>query len=419
MPYKADVDIMMKLKAREVLDSRGNPTVEVDLSSDDMLFRAMVPSGASTGTHEALELRDGDKRYHGKGVLKAVDNINRIIAPKISSLSPDDQEKIDNIMLKLDGTDKKQKLGANALLAVSMAVARAASFRKDMPLYSYLAELSSRKPCMPVPFANIINGGKHAGGKLAMQEFMIAPINVKSFSEAARITSETYHELKSVIKKRYGTSAVNVGDEGGFAPPIDTASQAIDLILQAVEQLGYTKQVKVAMDPAASEFYKDGKYNVEKSFSPSDMVDYYLDLIKTYPICSLEDPFAEDDFDSFAELTEKTKIQIVADDLTVTNTSRIKEAIKKKACNALLLKVNQIGTLTESIDAARLSFENSWNVMVSHRSGETEDPFIADLAVGLGCRQIKLGAPCRSDRTSKYNQLLRLEEEHDLTYSWF
>jgi enolase len=404
---------------REVLDSRGNPTVEVELSTADNKARAIVPSGASTGIYEALELRDGGDRYSGKGVKKAVDNI-AAIAEKVRGMDPVDQEKIDSVMLDLDNTPNKSRLGANAILGVSMAAARLAALEKDTPLFKRLAWVSKAKePSIPVPFANIINGGRHAGNKLAMQEFMIAPVYADTFSQATQAVAETYHILKGIIKDKYGKNAINVGDEGGFAPDIDNAYQALDLIMEAVNKSGYSDILRIAMDPAASEFYdkETESYMIEKKLSKDEMVDYYLDLMEKYPICSIEDPFDQDDFYSYEKLTKNAKIQIVGDDLLVTNVERIKVAAEKKLCTALLLKVNQIGSLTESIAAAKLAFENGWKVMVSHRSGETEDSFIADLAAGLGCGQIKLGATCRSDRTAKYNQLLRIEEESGLPYA--
>ncbi len=398
------------IKAREVLDSRGNPTVEAELVLNSHTIRAIVASGASTGKYEALELRDKNKRYNGKGVLKAVKNVSRI-SNALKNIDFRQQKEIDEKILKLDSTKNKTNLGANAMLAASMVCLRAGALLKKKPLYKYIAEISGRKPLIPIPFCNVINGGKHADNKLKMQEFMIVPIGLKSFSEAAMIISETYHTLKSFVSKKYGTSGV--GDEGGFAPKINNAFEALDLITESIEKSGYEKYVKIALDPAASEFYKNKKYIIEKKLTGMEMVDYYLNLVKKYPIISIEDPFDQDDFDSYAELTRKigSKIQIVGDDLLVTNSERIRKAVDLELCNALLLKPNQIGTVTEAIDAANLAFKSGWDVMVSHRSGETEDTFIADLATGLGCGQIKLGAPCRGERTCKYNQLLRIEEQ--------
>jgi enolase len=403
-----------KLKARELLDSRGNPTIEVVAYSGDVFESAIGPSGASTGIHEALELRDGGKRYLGQGVSKAVKNVS-LIEKKIKGIDSESQNEIDNAMLSLDATENKSRLGANAILGVSMAVARLAAKKNSQPLYEHLAHLYKNKNLsLPVPFCNIINGGKHAGGSLKMQEFMIVPYKAKSFSEATQIVSETYHVLKGIIQKKYGMSAANVGDEGGFAPPLDNADDALKLITKAIEEAGYEKKIAPSIDPAASEFYnKNRLYLLHRQYTSEQLAEYYLKLAERYNIISIEDPFEQDDFAPFAKLTKESKgrFQIVGDDLLVSNTKRIKVAIEKKLCNALLLKVNQIGSLTEAMAAARLAMDQNWKVMVSHRSGETEDSFISDLSVALGSGQIKLGAPCRSDRTAKYNQLLRIEEE--------
>ncbi len=413
---KKSVKKLTTIHARQVFDSRGNPTVEVEVAAGGLKAKAMVPSGASTGIHEAVELRDDAVQYNGKGVLQAVDNVNTIIAKALKGIDPTQQKKIDNLLLKLDGTTNKGKLGANALLGVSMACARLGALCKGIPLYEHISKLSGRKIVMPIPFANIINGGEHAGNKLTPQEFMIVPTGASSFTEATQIVTETYHLLKKIIAKQYGKEATSVGDEGGFAPPLDSFEEALDLIMEAIKKSGWSDKLKIALDPAASEFYVKKHYDVGlKILRPSQLVDHYRDLFKKYPIVSVEDPFEQDDFESFKALMQsmkgmKQKPQIVGDDLTVTNVKRIRLAAKEKLCNALLLKVNQIGTITESIDAALLAFKHGWNVMVSHRSGETEDPFIADMAVGLGSGQIKLGAPCRSDRVAKYNQLLRIEE---------
>ncbi len=398
------------IKAREILDSRGNPTVEAEIILNNHIIRAIVASGASTGKYEALELRDKDKRYNGKGVLKAVKNVRRI-SNALKGINLTKQKEIDEKIIKLDATKNKTKLGANAMLAASMACLRAGALLKKKPLYQYISEISGRKPSIPIPFCNVINGGKHADNKLKMQEFMIVPIGLKSFSESVMIVSETYHTLKKLVSKKYGMSGV--GDEGGFAPRINNAFDALELITKAIKKSGHEKNIRIALDPAASEFYKDGKYVIEKTLTGGEMVDYYAELVKKYPIISIEDPFDQDDFEPYTELTKKigSKIQVVGDDLLVTNTERIRKAVDLKLCNALLLKPNQIGTVTEAIDAANLAFKSGWNVMVSHRSGETEDSFIADLATGLGCGQIKLGAPCRGERTCKYNQLLRIEEQ--------
>ena len=398
------------IKAREVLDSRGNPTVEAEIILNNHIIRAIVASGASTGKYEALELRDKDKRYNGKGVLKAVKNVSRI-SDALKGIDFTKQKEIDEKIIKLDATKNKTKLGTNAMLAASMVCLRAGALLKKKPLYQYISEISGRKPSIPIPFCNVINGGKHADNNLKMQEFMIVPVGLKSFSESVMIVSETYHALKGLVSKKYSGSSV--GDEGGFAPRINNAFDALELITKAIKKSGHEKNIRIALDPAASEFYKDGKYVIEKTLTGGEMVDYYAELVKKYPIISIEDPFDQDDFEPYTELTKKigSKIQIVGDDLLVTNTERIRKAVDLKLCNALLLKPNQIGTVTEAIDAANLAFKSGWNVMVSHRSGETEDSFIADLATGLGCGQIKLGAPCRGERTCKYNQLLRIEEQ--------
>ena len=415
-----------KIHSRQVYDSRGNPTVEVEVTTENGTFRSIVPSGASTGAHEAIELRDGDKaKWQGKGVLTAVSNVNTILAPAVVKANVDikDQKAVDELLLSLDGTPNKSKLGANAVLGVSMAVAKAAAAEKNVPLYKHLAALSGSNTenfVLPVPFLNVLNGGSHAGGALALQEFMIAPTGAESFSEAMRIGSEVYHTLKSLTKKRYGASAGNVGDEGGVAPNIQTAEEALDLIVDSIKIAGYEGKVSIGLDSASSEFYKDGKYDLDFKNPDSDkskwltgvqMADMYASLVKKYPIVSIEDPFAEDDWEAWTHYYKTAGIQIVADDLTVTNPLRIKTAIEKKAADALLLKVNQIGSLSESIKAAQDSFAAGWGVMVSHRSGETEDTFIADLVVGLRTGQIKTGAPARSERLAKLNQLLRIEEE--------
>eukprot|EP01133_Synstelium_polycarpum_P001105 gene1105-1261_t len=410
--------------AREILDSRGNPTVEVDLFTEMGAFRGAVPSGASTGAYEAVELRDGDKsRYLGKGVQKAIQNILTIILPAVKGMDVTDQAALDAAMIKLDGTDNKGKLGANAILAVSIAACRAGAAHKRIPLYAHIAQLAGRseeKFIIPVPALNVINGGSHAGNRLAMQEFMILPVGATSFREALRIGAEVYHHLKSVISSRYGQDAINVGDEGGFAPPIQSNKDGLELLKLAIAKAGHTEVVKIGMDCAASEFYKDGKYDLDfkNKDNAGDQVltgealgELYKSFVAEYPIVSIEDPFDQDDWESYAKLTSSTHVQIVGDDLLVTNPKRIQTGIEKKACNALLLKVNQIGSVTESIEACKLSQSVNWGVMVSHRSGETEDCFIADLVVGLGTGQIKTGAPCRSERLAKYNQLLRIEEE--------
>eukprot|EP00062_Callorhinchus_milii_P016517 gi/632967914/ref/XP_007900247.1/ PREDICTED: alpha-enolase isoform X2 [Callorhinchus milii] len=414
---------ILRIHAREILDSRGNPTVEVDLYTGKGLFRAAVPSGASTGIYEALELRDGDKtRYLGKGVLKAVDHINTTIAPGLlkKNVNVVEQQKIDNLMLCMDATPNKSKYGANAILGVSLAVCKAGAAEKGVPLYRHIADLAENQELiLPVPAFNVINGGSHAGNKLAMQEFMILPVGAANFKDALRIGAEVYHNLKAVIKDKYGQDAINVGDEGGFAPNILENHEALDLLKNAISKAGYTDKVVIGMDIAASEFFRSGKYDLDFK-SPDDPSRYinahelgelYMGFIQDCPVVSIEDPFDQDDWPAWAAFTAQAGIQVVGDDLTVTNPKRIAQAIEKKACNCLLLKVNQIGSVTESLQACKLAQSNGWGVMVSHRSGETEDTFIADLVVGLCTGQIKTGAPCRSERLAKYNQLLRIEEE--------
>jgi len=412
-----------KVCAREILDSRGNPTVECDVSIvGGATGRAAVPSGASTGKHEAHEIRDGGKRFHGLGVQTAVGNINSIISKKIIGMDCRKQAEIDGLMIKLDGSSNKALLGANAILAVSLAASRAAAIESKQPLYLYLSESivgsKTRKFILPVPFCNIINGGKHAGSDLKLQEFMVVPTGFDSFRQAITAVSEVYHELKSLLQRKFGKAATNVGDEGGFAPQLSNAEEALSLLESAVATTGYTGKVKFAIDAAASEFYnsKETKYEVatKKFITAAELSDYYVQLSKDFPIVSVEDPFEQESFAEFAELTKRLSImdvQVVGDDLLVTNVGRIMKAAQHNSCNCLLLKVNQIGTLTESIDAAKLAFANDWRVMVSHRSGETEDAFISDLAVALGCGQLKSGAPARAERTAKYNRLLRIEEE--------
>ncbi|KAF6762742.1 enolase [Ephemerocybe angulata] len=414
-----------KIHARQIFDSRGNPTVEVDLHTDKGLFRASVPSGASTGIHEAVELRDGDKSaYVGKGVSKAVKNVNDIIAPELikAGLKVTQQKEVDDFLIKLDGTQNKGKLGANAILGVSIAVAQAAAAEKGVPLYKHLADLAGVKApfVLPLPCFNVINGGSHAGNKLAFQEFMLLPTGASSFTEAMKMGTETYHTLKKVITGKYGIDASNVGDEGGFAPNVSGADEALELLTEAIKKAGYEGKIKLALDVASSEFYKDGKYDLDfknpksdksKWITGKELAEIYLGYVKKYPIVSIEDPFDQDDWEAWSHFTSKSGIQIVGDDLTVTNPIRIKTAIEKKACNGLLLKVNQIGTISESIQAAQLAQSDGWGVMISHRSGETENTLIADLAVALGVGQIKTGAPARSERVAKYNSLLRIEEE--------
>jgi len=421
---------IIEINALEILDSRGNPTVEVELKFEDKngLIRKSwesVPSGASTGDFEAYELRDGDKdRYNGKGVLKAIENIEKIIAPALIGKSVLEQEEIDKIMNELDGTKNKSKLGANAILGVSMAVCRAGAIAKGIPLYKHIEELSKQKSSIPRGYFNIINGGMHAGNKIAFQEFMISP-NLGNFSDNYRASSEIYHKLKSILKEDFDGVATLLGDEGGFAPNDFTEpTEALDLLVKAIKDAGYEGKVEIALDVAASEFYvkKDNgvfydlgiKTDNENLKTGSEMIEIYLQLIEKYPISSIEDPFDQTDFESFAKLTSIAKeknVQIVGDDLTVTNTERIQEAIDKKSCNALLLKINQIGTITESIEAFKLAKSDNWEVMVSHRSGETTSDFIADFVVGVGAGQIKSGATARGERVVKYNRILSIEKK--------
>jgi len=425
----ADLPIIDTVVAREILDSRGNPTVEVDLTTKGGVnARAAVPSGASTGIHEACELRDGDKeRYVGKGVLKAVESVNAVLAKELKGMNVLHQDVLDKTMCDLDGTPNKSHLGANAILGVSMAAAKAAAACKGIPLYKHFADLAGNTGPMvlPVPCFNVVNGGSHAGNKLAFQEYFIIPVGADSFKEAMRIGCECYHTLKSVIKKKFGGDATLIGDEGGFAPPCD-ARGGVELIMEAIEKAGYKEKCMVGMDVAASEFkvdgqdcydlgtwYPDSEKTPELKMTSAQLGDFYGKLCKDFPIITIEDPFDQDDWDGWVGMTGKigAETQIVGDDLTVTNVKRVQTAIDKKACNALLLKVNQIGTVTESIQAVKMCKQNGWGIMTSHRSGETEDTTIADLAVGLCSGQIKTGAPCRSDRNAKYNQLLRIEEE--------
>lgn len=429
---QATMAAISSVRARQIFDSRGNPTVEVDvLLSDGSFHRAAVPSGASTGVYEALELRDGGKDYLGKGVSKAVNNVVNIIGPALVGKDPADQIGIDNFMVQgLDGTKNqwgwcKQKLGANAILAVSLAVCKAGAAVKKIPLYKHIANLAGNTSLvLPVPAFNVINGGSHAGNKLAMQEFMILPIGASSFSEAMKMGVEVYHNLKSVIKKKYGQDATNVGDEGGFAPNIQENKEGLELLKVAIDKAGYTGKVVIGMDVAASEFFleKEKKYDLNfkeenndgsQKISGDELINLYKSFTEEFPIVSIEDPFDQDDWEHYSKFTQVIgeKVQIVGDDLLVTNPTRVGKAIKDLSCNALLLKVNQIGSVTESIEAVKMAKKAGWGVMTSHRSGETEDTFIADLAVGLATGQIKTGAPCRSERLAKYNQLLRIEEE--------
>jgi enolase len=408
--------IIESIRGREVLDSRGNPTIEVDVYLlDGASGRAIVPSGASTGEHEAVELRDGDnKRYMGKGVLKAVQNVNQAIAEVVVGMDATDQMGVDQVMLTLDGTANKGNLGANALLGVSLAVAKAAADSLQLPLYRYLGGVYAHT--LPVPMMNIMNGGKHATNSTDFQEFMIMPVGAETFAECVRWGSEIYHSLKGILHSR--GMPTTVGDEGGFAPSLPTNEAAIELILEAIQKAGYTAgdDVYLALDPASSEIYEDGKYHLKtenRSLTSSELVRFWADWVEKYPIISLEDGLDENDWEHWAELVAAIgeKVQIVGDDLLVTNPDKVRQAIDGKNANSLLCKVNQIGTLTEAIAASRLSQQHGWTVVVSHRSGETEDSTVADLVVGLNSGQIKTGAPARSDRVAKYNQLMRIEEE--------
>ncbi len=405
------------IHAREILDSRGNPTIEVEVSLTDGAFgRAMVPSGASTGEHEALELRDGDKkRYGGKGVLKAVESVLGPLSDALVGQYALNQKAIDDIMLEVDGTPTKKKMGANAILGVSLATARAAADSVDLPLYAYLGGVHAH--VLPVPMMNIMNGGKHAAGSTDFQEFMVMPVGAESFREALRWCAEIYHTLKKILHdKNYSTT---VGDEGGYAPSLGSNQAALDVIMQAIEKAGYKPgdQIRIALDPATSELYKeDGNYHLDiegKVLSGEEMVEFWVNWSKKYPIISLEDGLSQDDWANWSKLVSKVgdKLQVVGDDLLVTNVDRVQRAIKERAANSLLCKVNQIGTLTEAIAASQMSQRAGWTVVASHRSGETEDTTIADLAVALNAGQIKTGAPSRSDRVAKFNQLLRIEEE--------
>ena len=407
---------IVEIWGREILDSRGNPTVEVDVYLEDGSFgRASVPSGASTGEHEALELRDGDKaRYRGKGVLKAVENINNLIAPEVEGMEATEQKRIDEQLTELDGTENKGKLGANAILGVSLAIARAAAESCGLPLYQYIGGVYSY--LLPIPFLNILNGGQHADNNIDIQEFMIVPAGASTFREALRYAVEVYHVLKDVLRKK--GLFTGVGDEGGFAPNLSSNEEAIKIILQAIEEAGYRagEDIDIAIDSAASSFYKEGKYILEgegKTFDYKGMTDYYRNLVDNYPIVSIEDGLAEDDWEGWRYLTEQlgARVQLVGDDLFVTNYRRLMKGVEESVANSILIKPNQIGTLTETLKTVTLARSNGYSTMLSHRSGETEDNYLADLAVAFGTGQIKTGAPCRSERNAKYNQLLRIEEE--------
>ncbi|HEX9612584.1 MAG TPA: phosphopyruvate hydratase [Candidatus Bathyarchaeia archaeon] len=406
-----------KVLSREVLDSRANPTVQVDLYTKSGFGRFSVPSGASKGHLEALELRDGDKqRYAGLGVQKAVENVNKTLGPKIVGMDSREQAKIDRVLINLDATENKGRLGANAILGVSIALARAAADTAKLPLYQTLA--GERKPNLPMPLMNIINGGKHAGNNLSFQEFMVIPAGFKTFKDSLRCGVEVYHALRLRLEAKYGKSAINVGDEGGFAPPINSVEEALGQVNDAVEEAGYSpgQNVILGTDAAADSFYNQnaGTYNVDgREIDSDELLELYLNLQEKFPLKSIEDPFHDEDFDNFSRITKKigTKVQIVGDDLFVTNIKRIAQGIRARAANALLVKINQIGTLTETVEAVEMARKANYGLVLSHRSGETEDSSIADMSVALATGQIKAGAPARGERTSKYNRLLLIEEE--------
>jgi enolase len=417
-----DMSSVQSVLAREILDSRGNPTVEVEVTTEDGMFRASVPSGASTGAYEAVELRDGGSRYMGKGVLKAVGNVNDILGPAVKGMDVTDQEGIDNCMIDVDGTPNKAVMGANAILGVSLAVAKAGAAAKNVPLYQHFADLAGndvKQFTMPIPCFNVINGGSHAGNKLAFQEYFVIPTGASTFAEAMMIGCEVYHNLGKIIKAKFGGDATLIGDEGGFAPPCDNR-EGCELIMEAIEKAGYLGKCTIGLDVAASEFKVKGEDGYDLDFKYDGNVvtgeglgDLYQSLAADFPIVTIEDPFDEDDWESWSKFTAKNgkQFQVVGDDLTVTNIEKIARAVDEKSCTCLLLKVNQIGSITESIAAVKMAKQAGWGIMTSHRSGETEDTYIADLAVGLCTGQIKTGAPCRSERLAKYNQLLRIEEE--------
>jgi len=399
-----------KVHAREILDSRGNPTIEVDIYTCCGFGRAAVPSGASTGTHEALELRDKGDRYGGKGVLNAVRNVNDTIAPEILGMDVSAQRELDELMIEMDGTPNKAKLGANAILGVSLAAAKAAASEMGLPLYRYLGGVNTHR--LPIPSFNVLNGGQHAGNDLAIQEFMILPVGAKTFSEGLRMGAETYHALGKILKGKYGAVATNVGYEGGYAPPLSKTRDALDAIMGALDVTGYGEEIKIGLDAAASSFFLDGGYSVDGNrLTPDQLSDLYAELVSTYPIISIEDPFEEEAYEDFAKLTARLKNTIIiGDDIYVTNPKRLEKGIKMCATNGLLLKLNQIGSVSEAFDTAQMAFRSGSKVMASHRSAETEDSALADVAVALGCEMLKTGAPARSERTAKYNQLLRIQE---------
>jgi len=414
-----DMSTIISVQARQILDSRGNPTIEVDVvTSNAILGRAAVPSGASTGIHEAVELRDGDKKFYlGKGVLNAMQNVNKVIAEEVTGMYVTDQAEIDQKMIDLDGTANKGKLGANAILGVSLAVAHAAAQETNQELYRYIGGVSANT--LPIPMMNILNGGSHADNSIDFQEFMVMPVGAESFSDAIRMGAEVFHNLKNVLKK--GKYSTNVGDEGGFAPNLKSNEEAIKVILHAIEAAGYEpgKDISIALDPASSEYYlpKENVYHLHKSsgdkLTPKEMVEYWKGWVKKYPIISIEDGMAEDDWDGWKLMTKELgeKIQLVGDDIFVTNVERLQRGIDLGVANSVLIKVNQIGTLTETINAVNLAYRNAYTAVISHRSGETEDTTIADLSVALNTGLIKTGSACRSERIAKYNQLLRIEEQ--------
>ncbi|XP_047310569.1 cytosolic enolase 3 [Impatiens glandulifera] len=419
---KAVPSVITKLKARQVLDSRGIPTVEVDLHTNKGVFRASSPSGASTGMYEAIELRDGEKGiYLGKSVKRAVKNINEKISEALIGMDPTLQSQIDQAMMDLDKTEKKGDLGANAILAVSIAACKAGAAEKEVPLYKHIADLCGRtKFMLPVPSLSMISGGKHAGNNLAIQDIMILPVGAKKLEEAMQMGSETYHHLKAVITEKYGAHGCNVGEDGGLAPNISNIKEGLDLVKEAISRTGYNEKIKIALDVSATDFCIGTKYDLDQKYpqksgqnfkSGEDMIEMYKGLCTDYPIVSIEDPFDKEDWEHVKIFSDLEICQVVGDQLLMSNPKRIERAIRESSCNALLLKVNQIGTVTEAIEVVKLAKDEQWGVVVSHRSGETEDSFIADLAVGLSTGQIKAGAPCRGERVSKYNQLLRIEEE--------
>ncbi|KAL1984225.1 hypothetical protein VTN96DRAFT_9359 [Rasamsonia emersonii] len=416
--------LISSIRAAQRLDSRGKPTVQVSVTTGKGTFTALVPSGASVGSYEAVEIRDGNpKAYGGNGVLMAVHNVQHVIGPVLIEQKFDvrkDLSKIDEFMVKLDSTHSKQKLGVNAILGVSMACARAGAAGKDVPLYEFLRQEAEMEPSyiLPVPFFNVLNGGAHAGNSMAFQEFMIAPVGAEDIAQAVQVGCEVYQELKKVLARKYGPSATTIGDEGGFAPPITHPSEALDLLTTAVEAAGHTGKVKFAIDPAASEFFKsDRLYDIgfktdrPHELFPNQLSDLYKQLLKDYPIILVEDPFSQDDWNAWAEFHRSCAVELVGDDLLATNVDRMALAKQHDACNSLLLKINQIGTISEAIMAARTASKFDWQVFVSHRSGETTDDFIADLAVGLGAGHMKAGSPCRGERVVKYNRLMDIEDE--------